>query len=129
MYCSWLFIYPSTNTCVYLLPNSMQVSYDIRLSEFSSDCNKIQCLSNKINVEPSSIYYVNIAHTLLLSLPFHLAVPQPPRTCRSAGFSTCCSRSGRGCYVAAGRCWCDRACRRYKNCCPDIGSTCKKPGS
>ena len=54
--------------------------------------------------------------------------PTPPRTCKAAGFSSCCRRSGRGCYVSTGRCWCDSACRRYRNCCPDIGTTCPRSG-
>ena len=52
--------------------------------------------------------------------------------CAAAGFTSgCCT--GRRCHVSAGNCWCDAACHRYHNCCPDIdaiGCTeCKSVGT
>ena len=56
------------------------------------------------------------------------AASPPPMTCKAAGFSSCCTQRGRGCYLSAGQCWCDRACHSYGNCCPDINSICKRNG-
>ena len=64
----------------------------------------------------------------LSSAPPVTQKPTPPKTCKAAGFSTCCTRSGSGCLVSAGNCWCDRACRAFRNCCPDIGTTCPRTG-
>ena len=64
---------------------------------------------------------------------FLIAPPRPvirkpvaPTTCAAAGFRSCCRLGGKGCYVRAGRCWCDRRCRIFGNCCPDIYLTCRR---
>ena len=53
--------------------------------------------------------YCSLRLTLLVIL-FRTPKPTPPTTCKTAGFSSCCTRYGRGCYISAGRCWCDKPC-------------------
>ena len=88
-------------------------------------------------IPPQPFLFFFLIFMLLYPHPFLLAsiqhskpkaAPPAPRTCKAAGFSSCCSQRGRGCYLSAGQCWCDRACHSYGNCCPDINSICKRNG-